>query len=70
MNFEKDLFLASPLSETLAYLEQNNIEYRLIQVKPPNRKDNEETCLGIKRVIEIREKDDFLEIIWSFQYNE
>jgi len=70
MNFDRDMLLASPLSETLDFLEQRNLDYKLVQVKPPNKKNNDETGPGIKRVIDIREKDNFLKIIWSFQYNE
>ena len=70
MTLDKDKLLASPLKETLKIFDKNNIKYRLVQIKPPNKKIKDQSELGIRRIINIREKEDFIEITWSFQYNE
>ncbi|MFW6001578.1 MAG: hypothetical protein ACOCQE_04315 [Halanaerobium sp.] len=67
---DKDKLLASPLKEALEFFAKNKLKYKLIQTKPPNKKIKAESELGKKRIINITEKEDFLEIIWSFQYND
>jgi hypothetical protein len=69
MDLNKEELLASPLKEALEIFDKNKIEYKLIQTKPPNKKVEDQSELGIKRIINIQDKEDFLEIIWSFQYN-
>lgn len=70
MDLDKDKLLASPLKEVLKIFDKNKTEYKLIQTKPPNKKNEDQSELGIKRIINIYDKEDFLEIIWSFQYND
>jgi hypothetical protein len=70
MSLDKDKLLASPLKEALEIFAKNKLEYKLIQTKPPNKKIKAKSELGKKRIININEKEDFLEIIWSFQYND
>ncbi len=70
MNLDKDKLLASPLKEVLVFFDKKKINYKLIQTKPPNKKIEDQSELGIKRIINISDTEDFLEIIWSFQYND
>lgn len=70
VDLNKDKLFASPLEEALEFFDEEKIEYKLIQTKPPNKKNKDKAEHSLKRIISIRDKEDFLEIIWSFQYND
>ncbi|MGM0602852.1 MAG: hypothetical protein ACQESS_06015 [Bacillota bacterium] len=63
MNFEFDNFLGGPLTELTEFLKVNNIKYKLIQTEAPKKEAN-----GIKRVLNMKKKEDHYIIIWSYQY--
>ncbi|ADQ14767.1 hypothetical protein [Halanaerobium hydrogeniformans] len=68
MSLQKEKLLASQLGDALEILAKNEIKYKLKETKPP-LKNIKKSNSKHKRVIRIKEKADFLEIIWSFQYN-
>jgi len=70
MSLERDRLLASPLFKVIELLENKDIDFQLTQLKPPNRKEQAADQFTEKRVLNIRERENFLEIIWSFQYND
>ncbi|RCW51578.1 MULTISPECIES: hypothetical protein [unclassified Halanaerobium] len=63
MEFNFDDFLGGSLSEIINFLKTNNIEYKLVQTKVRKREEK-----GIKRVINIKKREDHYLIIWSYQY--
>ncbi len=67
MKFEK--FLASPLKQAVNFMEENQFNYKLKQIKPPTHYENKLKNKGLKRVLKIEKENDFHLITWSFQYN-
>ncbi|RCW55711.1 MULTISPECIES: hypothetical protein [Halanaerobium] len=67
MEFEK--FLASPLKKAVDFMEENQFNYKLTQVKPPSHYDNKFKNKGLKRVLKLEKVTDYYLITWSFQYN-
>ncbi|ADO77100.1 hypothetical protein [Halanaerobium praevalens] len=62
-------FLASPLTETLAYFKENKLKYKLKEIKPPFETKFLSENDKPKRVLKIERKNNFYLITWSFQYN-
>jgi hypothetical protein len=67
MAFSK--LLASPLNKAVKFMEDEQLDYRLKEIKPPFQNEANLKNKGIKRVLKIEEKKNFYLITWSFQYN-
>ncbi len=67
MSFSK--LLASPLNKAVKFMEEEQLDYRLKEIKPPFQNKANLKNKGIKRVLKIEEKKNFYLITWSFQYN-
>ncbi|PUU95290.1 hypothetical protein [Halanaerobium sp.] len=66
---ELENFLASPLERAVDFMEDNEFDYQLKQIKPPAHYDNKFKNKGQKRVLKIENEKDYYLITWSFQYN-
>jgi hypothetical protein len=66
---EFEFLLASPLNKAVNFLEENQFDYKLKQIKPPSHYDNKFKNKGQKRVLKLEKKKDYYLITWSFQYN-
>ncbi|TDO89365.1 hypothetical protein DFR79_11127 [Halanaerobium saccharolyticum] len=67
MKFSK--LLASPLDKAVEFMEKQQFEYRLKEIKPPFQNNDHLKNKGLKRVLKIEEEKSFYLITWSFQYN-
>ena len=71
MEFEVYRLLASPLAKAVNFFEEEQLNYRLKEIKPPyQNKDNLKNS-GKKRVLKIKKDivNNIYQITWSFQYN-
>lgn len=66
---EFEFLLASPLNKAVNFLEENQFDYKLKQIKPPSNYDNKFKNKGQKRVLKLEKEKDYYLITWSFQYN-
>lgn len=71
MKFKIYKLLASPLKKAVDFFEEEQLNYRLKEIKPPYKNEDNLRNKGIKRVLKIEKDivDDFYQITWSFQYN-
>ena len=67
MDFSK--FLASPLNKAVDFMEKQQFDYNLKEIKPPFQNKANLKNKGIKRVLKIEKDNNFYLITWSFQYN-
>jgi hypothetical protein len=61
--------LASPLDKAVEFMEAQQFNYRLKEIKPPFQNKDNLKNKGIKRVLKIKKEKSFYLITWSFQYN-
>jgi predicted adenine nucleotide alpha hydrolase (AANH) superfamily ATPase len=63
--------LASPLEKVVGFFEDEQLSYRLKEIKPPFQNKDYLKNDGSKRVLKICKDSDnnIYQITWSFQYN-
>ena len=66
---EFSMLLASPLNKAVEFMEEEQLNYRLKEIKPPFQNKANLKNRGLKRVLKIERENDFYIITWSFQYN-
>lgn len=62
-------FLASPLKQAVNFFENNQIDYKLVEIKPPSQYKIDHGKKETKRILKLEKKDKTYLITWSFQYN-
>ena len=67
MKFSK--LLASPLNKAVEFMEEEQLDYKLKEIKPPFKNEANLKNKGVKRVLKITKEKNFYQITWSFQYN-
>ncbi|MFN2339902.1 MAG: hypothetical protein ABR547_01350 [Halanaerobium sp.] len=66
---ELSKILASPLNKAIDFMKEEQLDYRLKEIKPPFQNEANLKNKGLKRVLKIEKENSFYLIIWSFQYN-
>lgn len=66
---ELSKILASPLNKAIDFMEEEQLDYRLKEIKPPFQNEANLKNKGLKRVLKIEKENSFYLITWSFQYN-
>ncbi len=71
MEFEIYKLLASPLDKAVNFLEAEQLNYSLKEIKPPYQNKENLSNSGRKRVLKIKKDigNNTYQITWSFQYN-
>lgn len=72
METQLEKLLISPLEQVINFFKENKLDYSLVEIEPPhgNKNYSERKKVGIKRVLNIKKRNDSYKVYWSFQYYE